>query len=405
MLFLVIVCFFTVLYYQILLFDYALKILNNPKEDKVLPMVFAIGNAALALLFYYHAGAFSPYIYLLGIPLYTAQFMLISKPGILQALTGAGIFTLHISTIQVPVIVIASKFYEVTPLALVTNVQLMLPVIIASKMILIFVLQAVKMIMDTQKIKKITLEQKYASLLAVVSINAVAFQTLHAMLMTVDESYPQQVLMTIVGTSTIMFLFYFVFIYSLDIVNVALYKRYSDSALQEQVKIKKTSREIQQKIDTDALTGVFSRRYAMAVLDEICKKEYSPFGLLFIDVNALKTVNDTYGHTSGDRLIAKTAQGIASALREDDILARVGGDEFLAIVHNTDKKTLKVIVDRVQSSVGELNGTEKFKFSISIGAVPVTKEMKDFGSGYILSLADELMRKEKDLFYKKEEVL
>lgn len=82
----------------------------------------------------------------------------------------------------------------------------------------------------------------------------------------------------------------------------------------------------------DDLTGVYRRREGLTEIErEIVKAHRTgePFTLAFIDVDGLKSVNDTFGHLEGDRLLARVAAALRTVVREYDLIVRYGGDEFL----------------------------------------------------------------------------
>ena len=91
----------------------------------------------------------------------------------------------------------------------------------------------------------------------------------------------------------------------------------------------------------DTLTELANRRYAemklSAMLDEAKNYDRS-FGILFIDVDLFKKINDGYGHVVGDMILKMVSKTMLNRLRLDDILSRWGGDEFLAIVTNVNKE-------------------------------------------------------------------
>ena len=70
-----------------------------------------------------------------------------------------------------------------------------------------------------------------------------------------------------------------------------------------------------------------------------------------LDCRALKRVNDTHGHHAGDRLLQRTAEIITSAVRGNDLVARIGGDEFAILLRGADELVAAMIVDRIESAV------------------------------------------------------
>ncbi|MFC5560192.1 diguanylate cyclase domain-containing protein [Ureibacillus thermophilus] len=104
----------------------------------------------------------------------------------------------------------------------------------------------------------------------------------------------------------------------------------------------------------DPLTGVFNRLY---FTNEIKKKieeasrNHFMFGIMFIDLDDFKKVNDSFGHDAGDQLLVKFANRIKKNIREGDILCRIGGDEFLVLIKNIrGKQTLEKIAQRLQNT-------------------------------------------------------
>jgi diguanylate cyclase (GGDEF)-like protein len=93
---------------------------------------------------------------------------------------------------------------------------------------------------------------------------------------------------------------------------------------------------------------------------------------LFLDIDHFKTVNDTYGHQSGDRVLVDVAQTIRSMLRNNDVLARYGGEEFVALLSTgTSNRAAAEVAERIRQSIadGEFcgKGGEALRISLSIG--------------------------------------
>ena len=123
----------------------------------------------------------------------------------------------------------------------------------------------------------------------------------------------------------------------------------------------------------DALTGLLNRTYGIKRIEELFneyKRNKEPFSIVFIDVDSLKKINDTMGHSYGDLVLQEIASSIKSTIRQTDYAIRWGGDEFLILLRNTDydnaEKVIKKIDDRISASS---NG----RFSVSYGVEAVSE--------------------------------
>ncbi len=125
----------------------------------------------------------------------------------------------------------------------------------------------------------------------------------------------------------------------------------------------------------DHLTQLPNRRFMeMALqtnLSEFQAHE-DPFGVLVIDFDGFKKVNDTFGHTCGDRVLQEAARVMASALRPADIVGRWGGDEFIAILRSITEDSLQRLAERCASVVGRtafpVGDGRRVSLAISVGA-------------------------------------
>lgn len=102
---------------------------------------------------------------------------------------------------------------------------------------------------------------------------------------------------------------------------------------------------------TDALTGLYNRRFVEELLQieiERARRKQGNVGLIVIDVDHFKHVNDKYGHAVGDHVLVAVAERLSAALRPSDILARYGGEEFLAVVPDADSETTLEVAERLR---------------------------------------------------------
>ena len=137
-----------------------------------------------------------------------------------------------------------------------------------------------------------------------------------------------------------------------------------------------THAHAQRLAQVDALTGCVSRRFGLVRLaDELAgaDRRGGHVGVLMIDLDRFKPINDTHGHLAGDRVLARAAAVIRGCLRETDTLVRYGGEEFLAILPGINEHSLADIADRIRATL-EASPVEledgTLSITASIGAAP-----------------------------------
>jgi diguanylate cyclase (GGDEF)-like protein len=122
---------------------------------------------------------------------------------------------------------------------------------------------------------------------------------------------------------------------------------------------------------TDILTGALSRRaFAEAANREMarCRRENAPLSVAYFDLDRFKDVNDVHGHAEGDALLAAVAQSCRDVLRATDVLVRVGGDEFVALLPCTGADDALRVVDRLRTAIEATTGA-RYEVTASIGLV------------------------------------
>lgn len=131
---------------------------------------------------------------------------------------------------------------------------------------------------------------------------------------------------------------------------------------------------------TDQLTGLYNRRgfYLFAERQlKVAKRSGQILTLFYIDLDGMKKINDTLGHDEGDRALLAVADILSEAVRESDIVARVGGDEFTVLAINTTEAQGSLI-DRLMERIRRFNldAKEKFTLSLSIGTAVYNRDSK-----------------------------
>ena len=151
----------------------------------------------------------------------------------------------------------------------------------------------------------------------------------------------------------------------------------------------------------DQLTGLYNRRFFEEEAKRINRKRMMPLSIIMGDINGVKLINDAFGHTQGDNLIKKTAQIMQSICRENDILARTGGDEFSIILPKTDSDTACNMLKEIQEACEKRNreiSNESLTINISLGCA--TKETVEEPFAQVMITAEEYMYKRKLLEHK-----
>jgi len=155
---------------------------------------------------------------------------------------------------------------------------------------------------------------------------------------------------------------------------------------------KQTEKEILYLSYHDKLTGVYNRSFYEEEILRLNTERNLPFTLVICDINGLKLTNDAFGHMAGDRLIISLARVFQKVCRRDDIIARIGGDEFALLLPNTSEKVAKMIMSRIHDEIA-LTKPETIKLSASFGYQTKTTVGEDFSE--IFKQAEDKMYHEK----------
>jgi diguanylate cyclase (GGDEF)-like protein/PAS domain S-box-containing protein len=166
---------------------------------------------------------------------------------------------------------------------------------------------------------------------------------------------------------------------------------------QNVMELKAKNRELDQMAIRDPLTGLYNRRF----FDEALTREWQQFQrsgeaftVIIMDVDAFKAINDDYGHEAGDRALQQVSVTLKANLRESDLIARVGGDEFAALLPRTDTEQSRQVVEKLSEVLHSLHlmTTEgEIPMSLSVGTATVPGFPPVTSAAELLRVADKRM--------------
>ncbi|WP_347902234.1 GGDEF domain-containing protein [Pseudomonas purpurea] len=147
----------------------------------------------------------------------------------------------------------------------------------------------------------------------------------------------------------------------------------------------------------DPLTGIGNRRAFMFHGEQMLvdgKRRGEPVALLLCDLDHFKRLNDTFGHQMGDQALIAFSQVVVDSLRPQDLLGRIGGEEFACLLMNADEHTAVEVAERIRQAFAQLPLLEPGLLSVSIGVV--TTHESGYELSHLLSQADEALYDAKD---------
>ncbi|MGM0379761.1 MAG: MASE3 domain-containing protein [Bacillota bacterium] len=151
-------------------------------------------------------------------------------------------------------------------------------------------------------------------------------------------------------------------------------------------------KEIKNLLYRDTLTDLYNRRFFEEEIKRLDTKRQLPLSIIMADINGLKIINDSLGHEKGDQLLINTSNLLKEVVREEDILARQGGDEFAVLLPKTKNEEAQKIVLRIKEKCKE---SEKDEVPVSIGLGVATKTEPEQNINDILKEADNEMYQNK----------
>ena len=387
-----IIIFFLFNYY---VFSYESKILINFKKGRLVNLILAGINTFLMVYAY---EIHSPYYvsYFCVLITLTIEFLLFSESKFSQAFLCAGILIINISVCQLTFIPIYSYILGVTPYELFHDKDLFFSSLSILFIILYLVFKLSLKLISTNDLTKLSTNTTYSTMISAIILFILTYTIIDVIVLHQKNYAQNYIIMFILTPILSATLFYVLFFYSIKSVKIVAFKRKSDELEASKQKKLLDRKNMEDKVLKDDLTSCYNRKYVMYDLKDKYENNIFNFAILFIDIDGLKSVNDSLGHDIGDEYIVNISNVLKESIRENDLLARLGGDEFLIILNDLEEENIKEILNRIYEKIKFVDKiTNNYKVSASIGYIFVNEELLKTGVDNIIKIADDKMRIEK----------
>jgi diguanylate cyclase (GGDEF)-like protein len=157
----------------------------------------------------------------------------------------------------------------------------------------------------------------------------------------------------------------------------------------------RNAEELERLATTDGMTGIYNRRHFLTLADREwsrARRYGRPISFLMIDIDYFKSVNDTFGHLVGDRMIVHLANVARECKRDSDLLARLGGEEFAFLLPETDLDQARIMAERLHAEVAStplMDALQPIPATVSIGVASATDSMSDLS--HLMKAADQAL--------------
>ena len=144
----------------------------------------------------------------------------------------------------------------------------------------------------------------------------------------------------------------------------------------------------------DALTGLYNRHFFQdryAAEYAFARRHHAPLTVMMLDVDFFKAVNDTHGHQAGDAVLRSVGAALGSLTRQEDVVARFGGEEFVVLVRGVSLDNAALSAERLRRAIGEVQTPwqqEVLRVTVSVGVATMNAEREFSSPGELLAAAD-----------------
>jgi len=163
--------------------------------------------------------------------------------------------------------------------------------------------------------------------------------------------------------------------------------------MQDITEDKRNEERLRQALYFDPLTGLYNRAYFDAELNRLSGGREYPVGIIMIDVDSLKQINDSQGHAAGDALLQRMGTVLKNGFRHGDVVARIGGDEFAVLLPHASYPVAREAVERIAQGIYNNNRSNpgaRLEISLGLALAEQGQSLQ-----YVLKIADQRMYQQK----------
>ncbi len=178
---------------------------------------------------------------------------------------------------------------------------------------------------------------------------------------------------------------------------VAIYVYDKTAVCETNAALEKLNKDLRELSYKDPMTNAYNRRYfyeESAKLLSLASRDQRDSCIIILDIDKFKDINDTYGHDVGDEVIVKLAHLLKEHVRNSDIVARFGGEEFVIFLYNTDLYNATHIAEVMKEDIHKVNinaGNEIINFTASFGVAKFNKDLDENDIEHTISRADKCL--------------
>ncbi|MEG1848561.1 MAG: GGDEF domain-containing protein [Lachnospiraceae bacterium] len=372
-------------------FFYATKILPAFKHSW---LHLAIPAALNTILIFFIQWLGLPYaaMYFFAYLCLIIEFIFLSKAAFSQAYFGASNFIVQIVCLEMVVVCILSLIsgFEAASIRIVSSL-FSLDIIFTSLLSSIALFLFNKFMPDTTVIK-ISHDREQSLLISIIASFIIIYTAIDSFVVMTPDLHENLVYTLLAIQILSITLFYILFIHTAKICHMKFYKDEAHSlecTLRESIL---TEEHLKRLIYKDNLTGCYSKNYVLEYLENLLRNKISDFCLVYLDLDGLKAVNDSFGHNRGDEYLLTVSQCIADSIRQMDIFARMGGDEFMLILEVCSKDNAEEIFSQIAKRLIQINNQNTdYSMSVSYGILYVDDTMISQSLTNLISMVDQKM--------------